>query len=423
MEAQEIVKKYNQEHLINFYDNLTIEKKEELVNQILEIDFDLLENLYKNINSKKQSEDKITPIEYKDKSKMSEQEKNAYREKAREALKNNKYAVVTMAGGQGTRLGHDGPKGTFILNINPPKSLFEIFCDKLKEIKNKYGVVIPWYIMTSKENNSATIEFFEKNNFFNYERDSIKFFIQNEIPMVNTEGKVILTEEGIVKQAANGHGGIFEAMFSNNIVKELEEKEIEWAFIGPVDNPLVQMVDEIMLGYAIDRNIMAVGKSIVKANPEEKVGVFCKRNNKPSVVEYTEITKEMAEATDDEGELLFGESHLNCNLFNIKAIQKIGDDKLPYHIAFKKATYMDEHGNIIKPEEPNCYKFETFIFDAFEKLENMEVIRGKREEEFAPVKNKEGVDSPETAIELYNKYNNLWEVINENISRKIWRVV
>jgi len=423
MEAQEIVKKYNQEHLINFYDNLTIEKKEELVNQILEIDFDLLENLYKNINSKKQSEDKITPIEYKDKSKMSEQEKNAYREKAREALKNNKYAVVTMAGGQGTRLGHDGPKGTFILNINPPKSLFEIFCDKLKEIKNKYGVVIPWYIMTSKENNSATIEFFEKNNFFNYERDSIKFFIQNEIPMVNTEGKVILTEEGIVKQAANGHGGIFEAMFSNNIVKELEEKEIEWAFIGPVDNPLVQMVDEIMLGYAIDRNIMAVGKSIVKANPEEKVGVFCKRNNKPSVVEYTEITKEMAEATDDEGELLFGESHLNCNLFNIKAIQKIGDDKLPYHIAFKKATYMDENGNIIKPEEPNCYKFETFIFDAFEKLENMEVIRGKREEEFAPVKNKEGVDSPETAIELYNKYNNLWEVINENISRKIWRVV
>jgi len=419
MEAQEIVKKYNQEHLINFYDNLTIEKKEELVNQILEIDFDLLENLYKNINSKKQSEDKITPIEYKDKSKMSEQEKNAYREKAREALKNNKYAVVTMAGGQGTRLGHDGPKGTFILNINPPKSLFEIFCDKLKEIKNKYGVVIPWYIMTSKENNSATIEFFEKNNFFNYERDSIKFFIQNEIPMVNTEGKVILTEEGIVKQAANGHGGIFEAMFSNNIVKELEEKEIEWAFIGPVDNPLVQMVDEIMLGYAIDRNIMAVGKSIVKANPEEKVGVFCKRNNKPSVVEYTEITKEMAEATDDEGELLFGESHLNCNLFNIKAIQKIGDDKLPYHIAFKKATYMDENGNIIKPEEPNCYKFETFIFDAFEKLENMEVIRGKREEEFAPVKNKEGVDSPETAIELYNKYNNLWEVINENISRKI----
>ena len=419
MEAQEIVKKYNQEHLINFYDNLTIEKKEELVNQILEIDFDLLENLYKNINSKKQSEDKITPIEYKDKSKMSEQEKNAYREKAREALKNNKYAVVTMAGGQGTRLGHDGPKGTFILNINPPKSLFEIFCDKLKDIKNRYGVVIPWYIMTSKENNSATIEFFEKNNFFNYERDSIKFFIQNEIPMVNTEGKVILTEEGIVKQAANGHGGIFEAMFSNNIVKELEEKEIEWAFIGPVDNPLVQMVDEIMLGYAIDRNIMAVGKSIVKANPEEKVGVFCKRNNKPSVVEYTEITKEMAEATDDEGELLFGESHLNCNLFNIKAIQKIGDDKLPYHIAFKKATYMDENGNIIKPEEPNCYKFETFIFDAFEKLENMEVIRGKREEEFAPVKNKEGVDSPETAIELYNKYNNLWEVINENISRKI----
>lgn len=291
-----------------------------------------------------------------------------------------------------------------MLAVNPAKSLFEIFCDKLIEIRNKYGVIIPWYIMTSKENNEATIRFFEENNYFNYEKSAIKFFIQNEIPMLNKEGKIILTEEGIIKQAADGHGGIFEAMFSNNIVKELEQKGIEWIFIGPVDNPLVQMVDEIMLGYAINKNVLAVGKSIVKANPEEKVGVFCKRNNKPSVVEYTEITEEMAGRRDKDGELVFGESHINCNLFSIKAIQKIGNNKLPYHTAFKKATYMNEDGNIIKPEKPNCYKFETFIFDAFEKLEKMEVMRGKREEEFAPVKNKEGVDSPETAIKLYNSF-------------------
>ena len=162
-----------------------------------------------------------------------------------------------------------------------------------------------------------------------------------------------------------------------------------------------------MIGYAKAKNAPAIGKSIVKANPEEKVGVFCKRNGKPSVVEYTEITKEMAEERDQTGELVFGESHINCNLFNIKSIEKIGDEKLPYHTAFKKATYMDENGEIIKPEEPNCYKFETFIFDSFLKLDNMEILRGKREEEFAPVKNKEGVDSPETALKLYKAYYNL----------------
>ena len=279
--------------------------------------------------------------------------------------------------------------------------------NKLKEIKEKYGVAIPWYLMTSKENNSETIEFFEKNNYFGYPKEDVKFFMQGEIPMVDKKGKILLTEEGLIKQAANGHGGVFESMFKNNIVDDMKARGVEWVFVGPVDNPLVQMTDEVMIGYAKAKNAPAIGKSIVKANPEEKVGVFCKRNGKPSVVEYTEITKEMAEERDQTGELVFGESHINCNLFNIKSIEKIGDEKLPYHTAFKKATYMDENGEIIKPEEPNCYKFETFIFDSFLKLDNMEILRGKREEEFAPVKNKEGVDSPETALKLYKAYYNL----------------
>ncbi len=303
--------------------------------------------------------------------------------------------------------GHNGPKGTFKLELNPAKSLFQLFCEQLKKTKEKYNVTIPWYLMTSKENNEETIEFFEKNEYFNYPKEAVKFFIQGEIPMIDKNGKILLTEEGLIKQAANGHGGVFEAMFNNHIVEDMKAKGIEWLFVIPVDNPLVQMTDEVMLGCAKEKQVLALGKSIVKANPGEKVGVFCMRNNKPSVVEYTEITKEMAEETDENGELVFGESHINCNLFNIKAIDKIGKDKLPYHTAFKKATYMDENGNIIKPEEPNCYKFETFIFDAFGKLDNMEILRGKREEEFAPVKNKDGVDSPETATKLYKAYHNL----------------
>lgn len=303
--------------------------------------------------------------------------------------------------------GHNGPKGTYILNVKPePKSLFEILCDNLKNAKEKYNVVIPWYIMTSRENNNETVEFFEKNNYFNYPKEAVKFFMQGELPMVDTEGKILLNEEGIIKEAADGHGGIFEAMFKNNVVQDMKQKGIEWIFIGPIDNPLAKMVDEMLIGISKECGVLESGKSLVKSNPEEKVGVFCKKNGKPSVVEYTEITKEMAYAVDENNNLMYGESHINCNMFNIKGLEIIGNQKLPYHSAFKKAAYLDENGNIIKPEEPNAYKFESFIFDAFNKLEDMLIFRVKREEEFAPVKNKEGVDSAETAVELYNEYHN-----------------
>ncbi len=301
--------------------------------------------------------------------------------------------------------GHDGPKGTYILDVKPePKSLFEILCDNLKDARNKYNVVIPWYIMTSRENNAQTVEFFESNNYFNYPKEAIKFFIQGELPMIDTNGKVLLTEEGMIKEAADGHGGIFEAMFKNNIVDDMKNKGIEWIFIGPIDNPLAKLVDEILIGISTEKKVLEAGKSLVKANPNEKVGVFCKKNGRPSVIEYTEITEEMANQVDENNNLVYGESHINCNMFNIKGLEIIGNQKLPYHSAFKKATYLDENGNIIKPDEPNAYKFESFIFDAFNKLDDMLIFRVKREEEFAPVKNKEGVDSATTAIEMYNNF-------------------
>ena len=258
--------------------------------------------------------------------------------------------------------------------------------------------------MTSRENNDATKAFFKKNNYFNYPEEAIKFFVQGELPMIDSSGKILLTEEGLIKEAADGHGGIFEAMFKNNIVEDMKQKNIEWIFVGPIDNPLEKMVDEIFIGAAKEKGVLEAGKSLVKANPEEKVGVFCKKNGRPSVIEYTEITSEMANMKDENNNLVYGESHINCNMFNIKGLEIIGDKKLPYHSAFKKATYLNEHGEIVKPDKPNSYKFESFIFDSFNNLDDMLIFRVKREEEFAPVKNKEGIDSVETAIELYNKY-------------------
>ncbi len=409
-EIKQILKKYGQEHLLNNYESLDENKKEELLKEIENIDFELVKSLYENTKRElKVSDAKIEPIEYLDKYKLNDKYKY-YEEIGKKAIKDGKLAAVTMAGGQGTRLGHNGPKGTYDIGLDSHKSLFELLCDGLKEEGKKYGVVIPWFIMTSKENNAATIEFFKKNRYFGYEKDkNLFFFIQGQLPMVDMEGKILIGEDGLIKLAADGHGGIYESLVKNKMTNKMRELGIEWVFIGGVDNCLVKMVDPVLMGIAIDKHVTAAGKSVVKANPKEKVGVFCKRNGKPNVVEYTEISEEMAEQTDENGELLYGESHILCNLFNISAIERMGKEPLPYHSAFKKATYIDKDGNKVVPDGPNAYKFEAFLFDAFGELDDMAILRVKREEEFAPVKNADsaGVDCPSTARKLYKKFYNL----------------
>ena len=402
------VEKYGQSQIMSNYDKSSQEAKEELAEQIERIDFEKSNNLYEQTKNEVSFEnDVIEPISYIEKAKLSEEEYNKYNKLGEEAIKAGKYSIVTMAGGQGTRLGHSGPKGTFDIGLSSHKSIFEILTDTIKAAAEKYGVSIPWYIMTSKENNDDTVSFFESNNYFGYDKNFVKFFQQGKLPMCDESGKIILNEKGVIKEASDGHGGIFQSMKRGNVTTDMRAKGVEYAFVGPVDNVLVNMVDPILLGIMIDKNVPAGGKSVVKANPSEKVGVFCKRNGKPGVVEYTEISKEMAERVDENGELVFGESHINCNMFTVDAIEMVANKDLPYHVAHKKANYLDENGNVVVAEKPNAYKFESFIFDAFDMLDDMAILRVKREEEFAPVKNAEGTDSPETARALYEKFYNL----------------
>lgn len=400
--------KYNQEHLLNGYEELPENKRKELLQELQAIDFELVDSLYKKTKKGVDlSNDKIEPIEYVDKYKLNENYKE-FEAIGKKSICEGKLAAVTMAGGQGTRLGHNGPKGTYDIGLDSHKSLFELLSDYLKEEGKKYGVTIPWFIMTSRENNDATVEFFAKHKYFGFEKDkNIFFFMQGQLPMIDTEGKILIGENGLVKLAANGHGGIFEALVKNKMTNKMRELGVEWVFIGGVDNCLVKMVDPVLMGIAIDKKVTAAGKSVVKANAHEKVGVFCKKNGKPSVVEYSEISEEMAERITADGELVFGESHILCNLFNISSIERMGSMPLPYHSAFKKATYIDKDGNKVVPTSPNAYKFEAFLFDAFGELDDMAILRVKREEEFAPVKNATGVDSPETARELYKKFHNI----------------
>lgn len=398
--------KYGQEQLLDAYNRITDEKeKQDFLDSILTIDFNQVNELYESSKHKPSfASSKIEPIDYTDKSKLSKEEYEELKAIGTKKIKEGKLAVVTMAGGQGTRLGHTGPKGTFDLGLNSHKSIFEILTDTMNKERKEYGTDIPWYIMTSEENNKETEDFFRKHDFFGYPENMITFFKQGKLPMMSTEGKILVDEKGKIKEAADGHGGIFHSMLKDGVIYDMKARGIEWVFIGGVDNVLVKPVDPIVIGLAEKKNVLAAGKSLVKANPKEKVGVFCKRDGKPSVIEYTEISDEMAEETDANGELKYGESHILCNLFNIKAVDKISQMKLPYHIAFKKAKYLDKDGNVVAPTEPNAYKFEAFLFDAFESLDDMAILRVKREEEFAPVKNAEGVDSPETARKLYTDF-------------------
>ena len=402
----DLLKIYNQEHVIRLLERLDDRKKQELIEQIRKIDFQQLQELYENTKKEIEiKENKIEALSYVDKQKLKKQEKEALEELGEEILRKGEYAVVTMAGGQGTRLGHTGPKGTFKLDVyGKGKYLFEILAENLKEANKKYGKIIPWYIMTSKANNEETQKFLEKHNYFGYDKKSVKLFTQSELPLLDTEGKVLIGKDMKIKEASDGNGGTYSSLRATGCLAEMKEKGIKWVFIGGVDNALLKMADTVLLGLAIKEKVQIAAKSIVKANAHERVGVFAKMNGHPKVIEYTEMPEKMAEEVDSNGELKFGEAHIMCNLYTIDAIEKISKEVLIYHSAFKKNSYINEEGKEVIPTEPNSYKFESFIFDAFELFDDIAILRGKREDDFAPVKNKEGEDSPKTAKELYEKF-------------------
>lgn len=382
-------------------------KNEELADQILHIDFERLKTLDEEITHPccTCNIEDISPVKAINPEKKDIEEIEEYIKIGEDVVKSGHFAIGIMAGGQGTRLGHNGPKGTFKLELNgETKSLFEIIVDKLKNAYEKYNVYLNCYIMTSPENNKETVAFFEKNNYFNYPKEYIKFFMQEDLPLLNKEGKLILGEDGLIKLASEGNGGIFYSMAKKGIIDDMKSKKIKWIFIGSVDNLLVKYVDTLLLGLAIKQNVNIATRTVIKNSPNERVGVLCKKNGRVKVIEYTEVPKEMMVATDEAGEFLYGESHIMCNLFSLEAIEKASTKELKYHVAVKKIKYIDENGKLVNPTEPNCYKFEKFVFDSFGLFDEIAILRGKREEDFAPIKNAEGQDSPETAKKLYENY-------------------
>ncbi len=411
MNKEEIMVKLennNQNEIVNLINNIyTNEEVESLLNQLQGIDLDKVMSLYKNATKVPDVEkNKIEHIKYTDLFALNKEQFYKYKGIGEDIIKNNKYAVITMAGGQGTRLGHKGPKGTFKINtINGEKYLFQVIIESLQKANNKYGIVIPWYIMTSDDNNKQSVTFLKEHNYFGYDSNKIRIFTQGKVPMIRTDGNIVIDKNKLIKEASDGNGSIYKSLKNSNMLNQMKADGIEWVFAGGVDNVLLRIVDPILVGLTIEENNLIASKSVVKNHPKERAGVFCKLNGVPKVIEYTELPEDMAEKLDENGQLKFGEMNILSHLFNIKALERLAEVELPYHTALKKSDYIDKSGNIIEVSEPNAYKFESFIFDGFSFFNDMTILRVKREDEFAPIKNATGSDSPDTATNLYNKYN------------------
>ena len=410
----ENLKIYGQTRTLKILENVDKETRKKIIEELHDIYFIQFKELYNNIKEEAEvNVGELKPIKSLNPDKITKEEKEMYENVGADILRNNKFAVVTMSGGQGTRLGYKGPKGTFKIDVEPQaKYLFEIIVDTLQRANKKYNVTIPWYIMTSNENNDEIVKFMEEHNYFGYDKEYIGFFEQGELPLITEDGQILLDENYNIKKASDGNGSIFKSMYIKGVLEDMKTKGIEWVYIGSIDNVLLKMVDTLLMGVAIKEGSEIATRSIFKNCPTERIGSLCIQDGKVKVIEYSELPQDMIEAKDEDGEILFGESHVMCNLFSIKALEKISLQNLQYHKAHKKYSYLDENGKLVEPEEPNAYKFEYFIFDSFEFFNQISIVRGKREEDFAPVKNKEGVDSPATASKLYNEY---WRKQNERM--------
>ena len=404
---QEKLRKFNQEHLLMFYNEISDSEKESLLKQLNNINFEKINNLYSTLKGFSIPTDEIIePLDYYIKDDFSENEKQKYINIGEEILKQNTYALVTMAGGQGTRLGHNGPKGTFELNLYPEKkSLFEILAIKIQETNEKYSIDIPWYIMTSEENNIETVSFFEEKNYFGLNKDNIFFFTQNNLPLVSFNGDILLAKPYRVHEVSNGNGDIFESLLKNGLIKNMKNRGINWIFISGIDNILADISDPMFLGLTVINNTQIGSKTIFKKDANSNDWVFCKKNKKPSMLGYERITESITNAKIND-KYLYREINILCHIFTMDALEKCAHVDLPYHMAAKKNIYINDEGMKIFPNKPNSYKFEKFIFDSFKFFDNITLLRVNPEEEFAPIKNPEGVYSPMTATKLYIKQQN-----------------
>lgn len=384
-----------QTYLLHYMDMLSGEQRSRMEQTLEEMDWSLLDKLQHKENKR----GVFAPLGAMNLQEIAEQ-KDEFERVGLEAIRAGKVGAVLLAGGQGTRLGFEHPKGTFNIGLTHELFIFEQQMKNLMEVIDKAGVFVPLYIMTSEKNNEETIQFWEKHSYFGYDKSYVRFFVQEMVPAVDYEGRIYMEEPDKIAMSPNGNGGWFSSMEKCGLMEDLHKRNIEWLNVFAVDNVLQRIADPVFIGATLKAGCQSGAKVVRKADPYEKVGALCLEDGKPSIVEYYELTKEMAEATNEKGDLEYGFGVILNYLFRLDKLEEIVDNKMPLHVVEKKIPYIDLEGNHIKPEQPNGYKFETLVLDMVHLMENCLSFEVDRTKEFAPIKNKTGVDSIDTAREL-----------------------
>ncbi len=391
--------KYKQEHLLNTFEQLNDKEKQQLSTQISNIDWTFLNALNTpTINSSNE----ISPISSLSISDI-ESNKNLYKQIGIDAIKANKLCLLLLAGGQGTRLGYDKPKGAFNIGITKELYIFELLINNTKKIVDETNTWIHMYIMTSDINYDDTVSFFEEHSYFGYNKAYIHFFIQEMNPSTDFNGKILMSSKASLALAPNGNGGWFSTMENTGILKQIMNLNIEWINVFSVDNVLQGIADPMFLGATIYSGKTCGSKVVRKTIPEEKVGVICQKNNKPHIIEYYEMSDDMRNQKNPDGSLAYGYGVTLNYLFLINKLNNTLKLKMPLHVVKKVIPHIDENGIPVTPKEPNGYKFETLALDLIHEMDDCLVFEVEREKEFAPVKNRTGVDSIDTARELLIK--------------------
>lgn len=392
------LEKYGQTQLLKYYDELDEKQQESLLKQIDGIDFDLLKLLENN--EEEVQKGVITPSDDAVSIADIEQNREKYEAIGTEAIKEGKVAALLLAGGMGTRLGSDKPKGMYNIGLTKDVYIFEMLIRNLMDVVNKTGVWVPLYIMTSEKNNDDTINFFEEMNYFGYDKNYVDFFIQEMAPAASFDGKIFLEAKDRISTSPNGNGGWFISFVKSGLCEKAKKAGVEYINIFAVDNVCQRMADPCFVGAMLDGGYRSAAKVVSKAFPEEKVGALCLEDGKPSIVEYYELTKEMAYQKKENGDYAYKYGVILNYLFNIEDLEKNLEKNLAIHIVKKKIAHVDENGNTVKPETENGFKFETLVLDMVHMMDNCLAYEIVREKEFAPIKNKTGVDSVESAREL-----------------------
>ncbi len=399
-ELLNVLKEHGQEHIFEAYQKLDDKGKEKLAAQIERIDWSIVEMAgHKELS---QERGKLEPLSALEVTQI-EENKAKYEEIGLGAIRAGKVGAVLLAGGQGTRLGSDGPKGKYNIGLTKEIYIFERLIRNLMDVTDKAGCFVPRYVMTSDKNHDETIAFFEEKNYFGYPKDFVKFFKQEMAPSVDFQGKLYMESADSLSLSPNGNGGWFYSMEVTGVLKDVKARGVEWLNIFAVDNVLQRIADPVFVGATIDSGCVSGAKVVRKADPEEKIGVLCLEDGKPSIVEYYEMTEEIINSREANGELSYNFGVILNYLFRVDQLEEISSQKMAVHVVEKKIPYIDEKGVLVKPESPNGYKFELLVLDMIHMFDNCLSYEVVRDYEFAPIKNKTGVDSVESARALLQK--------------------